>query len=116
MNLTLTLIAQAVVFALFIWAVVAWIWPRLLEAIEARQKAIADGLAEAERGKNSLAEAKKETDKMLAEARARAQEIVAQAEKQAATRIEESKGAAKTEGDRLLAGAARRPPTASARR
>ncbi|QJR16963.1 F0F1 ATP synthase subunit B [Usitatibacter palustris] len=105
MNLTLTLIAQAVVFALFIWAVVAWIWPRLLEAIEARQKAIADGLAEAERGKNSLAEAKKETDKMLAEARARAQEIVAQAEKQAATRIEESKSAAKTEGDRLLASA-----------
>lgn len=105
MNLTLTLIAQAVAFALFIWFVVAFVWPPLLRAIEARQKAIADGLAEAERGKSSLADAKKETDKMIAEARARAQEIVAQAEKQAALRIEESKGTAKVEGERLVAAA-----------
>jgi F-type H+-transporting ATPase subunit b len=105
MNLTLTLVAQAVVFALFIWAVVHWIWPPLVRAIETRQKAIADGLAEAERGKSALADAKKETEKMLAEARGRAQEIVAQAEKQAVQRIEESKGTAKTEGDRLIAAA-----------
>ena len=105
MNLNVTLFAQGLVFALFIAVVVVVIWPRLLLVIEARQKAIADGLAEAERGKSALAEAKKETDKMLAEARARAQEIVAQAEKQASQRVEESKGAAKTEGDRLLAAA-----------
>jgi F-type H+-transporting ATPase subunit b len=82
-----------------------WIWPWMLRAIEARQKAIADGLAEAERGKGALAEAKKESDRILAEARVRAQEILALAEKSASTRIEESKGAAKVEGERLVAAA-----------
>lgn len=105
MNFSLTLIAQAVAFALFIWFTVAVIWPVLLTKIEARQKLIADGLAEAERGRSSLADAKVQTEALLKEARERAQEIVAQAEKQAVQRIEESKGAAKVEGERQLAAA-----------
>ena len=45
MNLNLTLIAQAVSFALFIWFTVKFVWPFMLRAIETRQKTIADGLA-----------------------------------------------------------------------
>ena len=105
MNFNLTLIAQAVTFALFIWFTVAVVWPHLLRAIETRQKTIADGLAEAERGRSSLADAQKQTEKLLAEARARAQEIVAAAEKSASQRIEESKAQAKVEGERLVAAA-----------
>jgi F-type H+-transporting ATPase subunit b len=101
----LTLIVQAVVFALFIWFCVKFIWPPLLRAIESRQKEIADGLAEAERGRSALAEAQKQTDAMLREARSRAQEIVAAAEKAAQQRIEESKAQAKAEADRIVAGA-----------
>jgi F-type H+-transporting ATPase subunit b len=103
MNLTLTIVAQAVAFALFIWFTVRFVWPPLLRAIETRQKNIADGLAEAERGRSSLADAHKQTDVILKEARGRAQEIVAAAEKLASQRVEESKTQAKTEGDRLLA-------------
>lgn len=105
MNLNLTLFAQAATFALFIWFTVKFVWPPLLRAIEARQKTIADGLAEAERGRSSLADAQKQTDVLLKEARARAQEIVAAAEKAASQRIEESKAQAKTEGERLVAAA-----------
>jgi F-type H+-transporting ATPase subunit b len=105
MNLNLTLIAQAITFAAFIWFCVKFVWPPLLRAIETRQKQIADGLAEAERGRSSLADAQKQTDVLLREARARAQEIVAAAEKAATQRIEESKSQAKTEGDRLVAAA-----------
>jgi F-type H+-transporting ATPase subunit b len=105
MNLNLTMGAQIVAFALFIWFTIKFVWPPLLRAIEARQKQIADGLAEAERGRSSLAEAKKQTDVMIGEARARAQEIVAAAEKSATQRIEESKSHAKTEGERLVAAA-----------
>ena len=105
MNFNLTLIAQAFTFAAFIWVCVKFIWPPLLRAIENRQKQIADGLAEAERGKSALADAQKQTDVILREARARAQELVASAEKSAAQRIEESKSQAKTEGDRLVAAA-----------
>ena len=105
MNLNFTLVAQAIVFALFIWFTVKVIWPYLLRAIETRQKAIADVLAEAERGRSSLADAQKQTDAMLREARARAQEIVAAAEKAAQQRIEESKAQARTEGERIVAAA-----------
>ena len=105
MNFNLTLIGQTLAFALFIWFCAKLVWPPLLRAIETRQKQIADGLAEAERGRSSLADAQKQTDAMMKEARERAHEIVAAAEKTANQRIEESKTTAKTEGDRLLAAA-----------
>ena len=105
MNLNFTLFAQAAAFVLFIWFTVKFVWPPLLRAIETRQKTIADGLAEAERGRSSLADAEKQTDVILREARARAQEIVIAAEKAASQRIEDSKNQAKTEGDRLLGAA-----------
>ena len=103
MNLNLTLIAQAITFAAFIWFCVKFIWPPLLRAIETRQKQIADGLAEAERGRSSLADAQKQTEVLMRDAKARAQEIVVSAEKAASQRIEESKSQARTEGDRLVA-------------
>ena len=105
MNLTFTMIAEAAVFIAFIVFTMKFVWPPLVRAIEARQKTIADGLAEAERGRSSLADAQKQTEKLLADARARAQEIVAAAEKAAHDRVEESKVQAKTEGERLVAAA-----------
>jgi F-type H+-transporting ATPase subunit b len=105
MNFNLTLIGQIVAFALFIWFCAKLVWPPLLRAIETRQKQIADGLAEAERGRSSLADAQKQTESILKEARDRAHELVASAEKAAGVRIEESKSQAKAEGDRLVAAA-----------
>ena len=105
MNLNLTLFAQAVTFALFIWFTVKFVWPPLLRAIETRQKTIADGLAEAERGRSSLADAQKQTEQILRDARNRAQEVMAAAEKSASQRVEESKSQAKTEGERIVAAA-----------
>jgi F-type H+-transporting ATPase subunit b len=105
MNLNVTLFAQAVTFFLFIIVSVKWVWPMVLRKIEERQKLIADGLAEAERGRSSLADAQKQTEVMLKEARDRAQEIVAVAEKSASQRIEESKSQAKSEGERLVTAA-----------
>jgi F-type H+-transporting ATPase subunit b len=105
MNLNLTLIAEAIEFLVFIWFCKLFIWPWLMRKIEERQKLIADGLAEAERGRSSLADAQKQTDVILREARERAQELVAAAEKSAAQRVEESKSQAKTEGERLVSAA-----------
>jgi len=100
-----TLIVQAVVFALLIWFCIRFIWPPLVNAIETRQKQIADGLAEAERGRSSLADAHKQTEQLLKDARERAHELLAQAEKSAQQRVEESKAQAKAEADRIVAGA-----------
>jgi F-type H+-transporting ATPase subunit b len=105
MSFNLTLIAQALVFALFIWFTVKVVWPFMLRAIETRQKTIADGLAAAEQGKKSLEVSARQADEAIKEARGRATEIVAQAEKRASQVIEEAKGTAKAEGEREKAAA-----------
>ena len=105
MSFNLTVIAQAVAFALFIWFTVKFVWPPLLRAIEARQKTIADGLAAAERGKQDLEAAGKRSAEMLGEARQQVQDTLAQAERRGAQIVEDSKGTAKAEGDRLVAAA-----------
>jgi F-type H+-transporting ATPase subunit b len=105
MNFNLTLIAQALVFAAFIWFTVKFVWPPLLRAIETRQKTIADGLAAAEQGKRSLEESTKQADASVAQARTRAADVIAQAEKRAAQMIEEAKNAAREEGNREKAAA-----------
>lgn len=105
MNLNLTLIAQAVSFALFIWFTVKFVWPPMLRAIEARQKTIADGLAAAEQGRRSLEVSTRQADEAVREARNRAAEILAQAEKRAAQMIDEARNAAKDEGEREKAAA-----------
>jgi F-type H+-transporting ATPase subunit b len=105
MSFNLTLIAQAVAFALFIWFTVKFVWPPLLRAIEARQKTIADGLAAAEQGKRALEESSKQADASLAQGRSRAAEVITQAERRAAQMIEEARNAAKEEGNREKAAA-----------
>jgi len=105
MSFNLTLIAQALTFALFILFTVKVVWPHLLRAIETRQKIIADGLAAAEQGNKSLELSSKQAGDEIAAARNRAADIVTQAEKRAAQAIEEAKTAAKAEGDREKAAA-----------
>ena len=100
MNINITLVAQAVTFALFIWFTVKVVWPYLVRAIEARQKTIADGLAAAEEGKRSLELASQRSDEEIRNARARAAELLSHAEKRAAQLVEEAKNAAKEEGNR----------------
>ena len=105
MNLNLSMIAQAITFAAFIWFTVKFVWPPMLRAIEARQKTIADGLAAAEQGKRSLETSSKQADEEIRRARERAAEIIAQAEKRTTQMIEEAKNAAKEEGNREKAAA-----------
>lgn len=105
MNINLTLLAQAVSFAILIWFTVKFVWPPLLKAVEARQKEIADGLAAGERGRHELELSAKRAAQELHGAKEKASEIVALAEKRATEIIEEAKSNAKAEGDRIVAGA-----------
>jgi F-type H+-transporting ATPase subunit b len=100
MNINLTLLAQAVVFAAFIAFTVKFVWPHLVRAIETRQKTIADGLAAAEQGRRSLEVSTRQAEDAVAQARSRAAELVVQAEKRAAQLIDEARTEAREEGKR----------------
>jgi F-type H+-transporting ATPase subunit b len=105
MEIVLSLVAQAFAFAALIWVTVKFIWPPLLNAIETRQKEIADGLAAASEGRSALEVAAKKSEVTLNEAKQKASEIIGQAEKRASQIVEEAKGTAKVEGERILTGA-----------
>ena len=105
MNITLTLVVQAVTFMLFIGVTAKFIWPYMLRAIETRQKTIADGLAAAEQGRRSLETSTRQAEDAISQARRRAAEILAQAEKRSAQLVDEARAAAKEEGNREKAAA-----------
>jgi F-type H+-transporting ATPase subunit b len=100
-----TLVVQAIGFAIFIWFTWKFVWPPINEAIETRRTKIAEGLAEAEKGKAALAEGEKQKAVMLKEARDQAGEFKSLNEKQALALIEEAKAQAKAEADRIIAAA-----------
>ena len=54
MNLNATLVAQLVVFFILAWFTMKYVWPPIMKALDERAAKIADGLAAAERGRQSL--------------------------------------------------------------
>ncbi len=105
MNINLTLVVQMVVFATLIWGTMKWIWPQILSAMDERQRKIAQGLAAAEEGEKELSQAREKADAIVREARERASQIIDHAQHRANEVIEQAKGAATTEGARIVAAA-----------
>jgi F-type H+-transporting ATPase subunit b len=105
MDPTITIVVQGLAFFAVAWMVMKFGWPHILAAIEERQKKIAEGLAAAERGEKSLAEAKNSANDIIKEAHARAGKIVEQANRRSNEVVDEARGIALAEGQRLIADA-----------
>ena len=105
MNINATLLAQTIMFILFVWFCMKFVWPPIMQALTERKKLIADGLAAGERGKHELELASRRASESMHDAKQKAAEVITQAEKRASQIVEEAKNTAKEEGDRLVAGA-----------
>ena len=105
MNLNLTLIGQAISFAIFVWFCMKYVWPPIVAAMSEREQKIADGLSAADRAANDLKLAQKEATSKLHEAKEQAATIIDQANKRAAQIVDEAKTAAQDEGQRIKAAA-----------
>ncbi|MDG2374880.1 MAG: F0F1 ATP synthase subunit B [Woeseiaceae bacterium] len=103
MDINMTLIGQTVAMIVFVWFCMKFIWPPIMEAIEERQKEIADGLAAAEKGQQSLDKAKAEADEIIGDARKQATIILDQANARANEIVAEGKADGIQERDRQLA-------------
>ncbi|MDN2664735.1 F0F1 ATP synthase subunit B [Psychromonas sp. 14N.309.X.WAT.B.A12] len=103
MNINATLIGQAIAFAIFVWFCMKYVWPPLLDAIEARQKKIADGLTQAERAGKDLELAQAKAAEKLKEAKAQAAEIIDQANKRRTQIVEEAKSEGEAERSKIIA-------------
>ncbi|MFK7890042.1 MAG: F0F1 ATP synthase subunit B [Granulosicoccus sp.] len=105
MNLNLTLLGQAISFAIFVMFCMKYVWPPIMGALRERQAKIAESLAAAEQGEQRRQEAEAEIATMLQDAKAQAAEIVAAAQKRANEMVDESKNTARSEGERMIASA-----------
>ncbi len=101
MNFNATLIGQSITFIVFVWFCMKFIWPPIMNALEARKKKIADGLAAAERGKHEKELAEERAKDILREAKDQAGEIINRADRRASEIVDEAKVDAHAEGDRL---------------
>ena len=101
----MTLIGQTIAMIVFVWFCMKFIWPPIMTSIEERQKEIADGLAAAERGQQSLDKAKTEADDIVAEARKQATTNIDQAQARANEIVAEGKADGVKERERQLAAA-----------
>ena len=100
-----TLGGQTIAMIVFVWFCMKFIWPPIMNAIEERQTQIADGLAQAERGRHSLEKAQAQADELLADARKQATAILDQAHGRAHEIVAEGKANGIKERDKQLAAA-----------
>ena len=101
----MTLIGQTIAMIVFVWFCMKFIWPPLLEAIEDRQQTIADGLAAADKGQESLEKATAEAGGIIAEARKQATGILDQAHARANEIVADGKADGTKERERQLTAA-----------
>lgn len=105
MNINATLIGQSIAFFLFVWFVMQYVWPPLINALNERKKIIADGLAAAEKGEKAQEAAQAEAQVMLGDTKAQAAEILALAQKRSSQIIDEAAELATEKGAQIVAAA-----------
>lgn len=105
MSITATLIVQIIVFLLLVGFSMKFIWPPITAALDERAKKIAEGLSAADKAKSELAVANKRVEAQLSAARDDATKRLADAERLAQQIVEEAKGKASVEADKIIAAA-----------
>ena len=105
MSITATLIVQIIVFLLLVGFTMKFIWPPITAALDERAKKIAEGLSAADKAKSELAVANKRVEAQLSAARDDATKRLADAERLAQQIVEEAKGKASVEADKIIAAA-----------
>ena len=101
----MTLLGQSIAMLVFVWFCMKFIWPPIMNAIEERQTQIADGLAAAERGQQSLDKAQVEAEDIVDGARKQATTILDQANSRANEIVAEGKADGTKERERQVAAA-----------
>ncbi|KDE41469.1 ATP synthase F0 sector subunit b [Nitrincola lacisaponensis] len=105
MNINLTIIGQAIAFAIFVMFCMKYVWPPITAAMAERKKKIAEGLDAADRAERDLRLAQERAADDLRESKVQAAAIIEQANKRANLIIEEAKEQAREEANRVKAAA-----------
>ncbi len=102
MDINITLLVEMVFFIIFIAITMKCIWPKVIGALEARQKTIADGLAAAEKGQRDLELAQVRVDEIINDAKVKSATIVDHASQRAHQMMEEAKAKSRDQGEKMV--------------
>lgn len=105
MYLNATLLAQVTVFIILALFTMKFVWPPIVKALDERAAKISEGLAAAERGRQSLDLAAKHSTEAMREGKEKVAELIAQAERRAEQIIEDAKAQARIEAEKVVANA-----------
>ncbi|HTH44406.1 MAG TPA: F0F1 ATP synthase subunit B [Oxalicibacterium sp.] len=103
MDINMSLVGQMITFAVLVWFTMKFVFPPLTNMLDERAKKIADGLAAADRGRESMAIAEKRVEQELSNARNEGQKRISDAEKRAQLVADEIKQNALAEAARIIA-------------
>jgi F-type H+-transporting ATPase subunit b len=104
-SITATLIIQMIVFFLLVGFTMKFVWPPIAAALDERARKIADGLAAADKAKADLAAADRRVEQELAKTRNQTAALLADDERRAQHMVEEAKGRATEEANKIIAAA-----------
>jgi len=104
-NINLTIIGQAIAFAIFVIFCMKFVWPPITAALAERKKKIAEGLDAADRAERDLQLAKEKAAADMRQSKEEAAAIIEQANKRANQIIDEAKEQAREEAERVKASA-----------
>ncbi|MDM0091334.1 MULTISPECIES: F0F1 ATP synthase subunit B [unclassified Variovorax] len=105
MSINATLFVQAIVFLLLVLFTMKFVWPPIAKALDDRAQKIAAGLAAAEKAKAELASANQRVEQELVKSRHETTNLLADAERRAQQIVEEAKGRATVEANKIVAAA-----------
>jgi F-type H+-transporting ATPase subunit b len=101
LDLSLSFIVEIVAFIVMILVLARWVYPRVMEAAEARQRAVVEQLTAAERAREEAEKRLKDAEAKLKEARGRASGIIEGANKSAEQLSAEARSRAEEEARRI---------------
>lgn len=105
MNINITIIGQAIAFAIFVMFCMKYVWPPITAALAERKKKIAEGLDAADRAERDLQLAQEKATENMRKGKEEAAAIIEQANKRANQIIDEAKEKALEEANRVKAAA-----------
>ncbi|MDN4502277.1 F0F1 ATP synthase subunit B [Alteromonadaceae bacterium BrNp21-10] len=103
MNINATLLGELIAFIVFVWFCMKYVWPPIMNAIEERQKKIADGLAASDRAEKDLELAQEKATAKLKDAKSQAADIIEQAKKRGSQIVDEETQRAHQEREKIMA-------------
>jgi len=104
-SINATLFVQAIVFLLLVLFTMKFVWPPIAKALDERAQKIAAGLAAAEKAKAELASANQRVEQELVKSRNETTNLLADAERRAQQIVEEAKGRATVEANKIVVAA-----------